>query len=218
MSVLSTTQEPGSEAPGDSMPSGPRPVAPNSAGGKGFGPTSTPTRAKTGTVNKRLMNVIDAELDGVRDRQPEEATPLSEEDTDLNGINPVQPLGAAMFAAFISFLFWRITFGLAGALNNVHLDTDFYPAQRVFGIASTAFVGITALGAGVIGVTAIGLLGLAARVTFGVVSGELDMNKKKIAPPADSSPVPLDAQGLPKVTGAWYDVSPPAPAAEEPKD
>ena len=68
-------------------------------------------------------------------------------------------------------------------------------------------MGITALGAGVIGVTALGLLGLAARVTFGVATGELDPNKKKAAPsPAEQSPVPLDAQGLPKVTGAWYDV------------
>lgn len=177
-------------------------ISSSSSGGKGFG---TAPRAKTGTVNKRLLNVIDAELKVVQDNKAPEATELSEDDTDLNGINPIQPLGAAAFAGIVSFLFWRITIGLANTLNNVHLDTDFYPAKRIFGIASTAFVGITALGAGVIGVTAIGLLGLAARVTFGVVTGELDMNKKKVVV-ENKSPVPLDAQGLPKVTGAWYDV------------
>ncbi len=171
------------------------------AAGKGFGAAP---RAKTGTVNKRLMNVIDAELKVVQDNMMPDPTPASEDDTDLNGINPIQPLGAAVFASTISFLFWRITVGLATALNNVKLDTEWYPVKRAFGIASTAFVGITALGAGVIGVTALGLLGLALRVTFGVVTGELDMNKQKVAPPP--SAVPLDAQGLPKVTGAWYDV------------
>ena len=73
-------------------------------------------------------------------------------------------------------------------------------------IASTAFVGITALGAGVIGVTAIGLLGLAIRVTYGIATGELDPNKRKYVAP--KSPVPLDARGLPKIMGAWYDVKP----------
>jgi len=214
----STTQEPGSDAPADSSSPPPITLASNAVtpSGKGFGASLPPAaRAKTGTVNKRLMNVIDAELKVVRDNQPEEATPLSEDDTDLNGINPIQPLGAAVFAAFISFLFWRITFGLANTLNNVHLDTDFYPAKRVFGIASTAFVGITALGAGVIGVTAIGLLGLTVRVIFGIVTGELDMNKKKYVPPANTSSVPLDSKGLPKITGAWYDVKPPVKASED---
>lgn len=181
-----------------------------STGGKGFGARPA---AKTGTVNKRLMNVIDAELKVVRDNQPEEPTPLSEDDTDLNGINPIQPLGAAAFAGFLSFLFWRITLGVATALNNVHLETEFYPAKRAFGIASTAFVGITALGAGVIGVTALGLLGLTARVTYGIATGELDMNKKKVVEAKDPNAVPLDAKGLPKITGAWYDVRPPVPSS-----
>lgn len=135
--------------------------------------------------------------------------PPQEEDgpEDLNGINPLTPLSSAAFAGFVSFLFWRITIGLATALNNVHLETDFYPAQRLFNIASTAFVGITALGAGVIGVTAVGLLGLSMRVSLGIMSGELDPNKKREEKPR--SPIPLDAQGLPKITGAWYDVKPP---------
>ncbi|KAM3573249.1 hypothetical protein VYU27_004784 [Nannochloropsis oceanica] len=218
----STTQEPGSDAPADSISPTPSTLASNAVtpSGKGFGTAPPPVaRAKTGTVNKRLMNVIDAELKVVRDNQPEEATPLSEDDTDLNGINPIQPLGAAVFAAFISFLFWRITFGLANTLNNVHLDTDFYPAKRVFGIASTAFVGITALGAGVIGVTAIGLLGLTVRVMYGIITGELDMNKKKYVPPVNTSSVPLDSNGLPKITGAWYDIKAPVKApAEETKE
>jgi hypothetical protein len=146
--------------------------------------------------------------------------PTDEEvDDDLNGINPLQSLGSAAFAGLVSFLFWRITVGLALTLNRVHLDTDFYPAQRLFSVASTAFVGIMALGAGVIGVTALGLLGLTVRVALGVASGELDPNKK--APEKPKSTVPLDAQGLPKVTGAWYDVKTTnviQSAAEAPKE
>jgi hypothetical protein len=134
---------------------------------------------------------------------------------DLNGINPLTPLSSAAFAGFISFLFWRITIGLATAFNNVHLETDFYPAQRLFNIASTAFVGITALGAGVIGVTAVGLLGLTMRVTLGIMSGELDPNKQRVEAPRP--PFPVDSQGLPKITGAWYDVKPtPPPVQPEP--
>lgn len=176
-------------------------AAAEAAAGKGFGAAP---RAKTGTVNKRLLNVIDAELKTVQDGKGPQAPANAEDDTDLNGINPIQPLGSAMFAGLVSFLFWRITIGLATALNNVQLETDWYPVQRMFSVASTAFVGITALGAGVIGVTALGLLGLAARVTLGIATGELDPNKVKEAPP--TPPVPLDAQGLPKITGAWYDV------------
>ena len=69
----------------------------------------------------------------MQDNKAPEPTELSEEDTDLNGINPIQPLGSAVFAGMVSFLFWRITVGLATALNNVHLDTDFYPVKRIFG-------------------------------------------------------------------------------------
>jgi hypothetical protein len=185
------------------------------AAGKGFGAAP---RAKTGTVNKRLMNVIDAELKVVQDGKGPEPGAESEDDTDLNGINPIQPLGSAVFAGFVSFLFWRITIGLATTLNNVRLETEWYPVKRIFSIASTAFVGITALGAGVIGVTALGLLGLAVRVTYGIATGELDPNKQKAVPPP--SAVPLDAKGLPKVTGAWYDVpkakqQPPQPPQEK---
>lgn len=208
----STTQEPEPQQQ-EADASSPSEAASSStfAAGKGFGAAP---KAKTGTVNKRLMNVIDAELKVVQDGKGPEAPANAEDDTDLNGINPIQPLGSAVFAGFISFLFWRITIGLATALNNVHLETEWYPVKRLFSVASTAFVGITALGAGVIGVTALGLLGLAVRVAFGIATGELDPNKQKVTPPP--SAVPLDAQGLPKLTGAWYEVpkkkaAPPAP-------
>lgn len=210
----STTQEPEPQQQ-EADASGPSASAASStssfAAGKGFGAAP---KAKTGTVNKRLMNVIDAELKVVQENKgPEAPANAEDDDTDLNGINPIQPLGSAVFAGFISFLFWRITIGVATALNNVHLDTEFYPVKRMFSVASTAFVGITALGAGVIGVTALGLLGLAARVSYGIATGELDPNKKKVAPPP--SAVPLDAQGLPKLTGAWYEM--PKKKAEAPK-
>jgi hypothetical protein len=41
------------------------------------------------------------------------------------------------------------------------------------------------------------------------------MNKKKYVPPVNTSSVPLDSKGLPKITGAWYDVKPPVKAPEE---
>lgn len=207
---MTQEQEPQQQEADASSPSASASSTSSFAAGKGFGAAP---RAKTGTVNKRLMNVIDAELKVVHDSKGPEAPANAEDDTDLNGINPIQPLGSAVFAGFISFLFWRITIGVATALNKVHLDTEFYPVKRIFSIASTAFVGITALGAGVIGVTALGLLGLAARVSYGIATGELDPNKKKVAPPP--SAVPLDAQGLPKLTGAWYEM--PKKKAEAPK-
>jgi hypothetical protein len=128
------------------------------------------------------------------------------EPEDLNGINPLVSFASASFTTLISFLFWRITMGLAYTLNDVHLSTDFYPAQRLFNIASTAFVGITALGAGVLGVTALGLFALTLRVAFGILTGELDPNKKRAQ--AARPPFPLDEKGLPIVKGAWYDVKP----------
>jgi len=54
-------------------------------------------------------------------------------------------------------------------------ENTFYAIERITIVIRTAVIGGIALGSGVAGVTALGLLALSIRVTVGLLTGELDM-------------------------------------------
>lgn len=145
------------------------------------------------TKELRAKGADDDQVETVEEDQP----------VDLNGVSPFFAFGGTSFTAFLSFLFWRITIGMATHFNGLHINTDFYPIQRLVNVASTVFVGMAALGAGVTGMTALGLFLLSCKITIGVATGELDPNKKRAPAPRDL--IPKDDKGLPKFNKPWYE-------------
>lgn len=170
-------------------------------------------KAKTRTLDQRLRRVMDEKL-GEIEKEKEKFTPVeqtpeeiaAQRREELSAINPAQAFGSACFAGFVSYLFWRITVGLSVALNGVQIDPELYPVRRLFAVASTAFVGLTALGAGVIGLSAVGMFLLSGRVAIGIATGELDPSKKPV-PPAPPKEESFPINSVPDFArGAWYDV------------
>jgi len=92
---------------------------------------TTARRARTRTLDERLKRVMDAKIIEI-EKEKEKYTPVqltkeeleAQQVEDLNGINPVVSFGSACFAAFVSFLFWRITIGLSVALNGVQVREE----------------------------------------------------------------------------------------------
>jgi hypothetical protein len=69
----------------------------------------------------------------------------------------------------------------------------FVRAQRISGVVRTVILGLTAMFAGISGVTSVGMYGLFIRVTYGVLTGELDPN---LPEPIKSSTEPVEPTGL----------------------
>jgi hypothetical protein len=96
---------------------------------------------------------------------------------DLNGINPFFILVGATFPALLSVLCWQFTV-YAGEHFAVDLTrNDLYFVRRAAGIARQVVVGGSALGTGIFGVNALGLVLLSGRIAFGIVTRELDPSK-----------------------------------------
>ena len=202
--------------------------------GDGFGVK----RAKTKTVNARLIKEINRELEA-KEAEAEEyntkptndfESTLTEEEkqrkaekeriekqdeealADLNGINPRFALFGSGFTLFLAFVFWRITQGMAVTFNNLHIETDIYPVQRVANTASTALIGLAALGTGIFGGIGLGLTALTTRIIYGVVTGELDPNKPRKATSKEieeemerRNPSMVDKEGKVKFTKPWWE-------------
>ena len=140
-------------------------------------------RARRTNVNERLLNEI-AEIEQSRPKResdlPEDVVaPILGYKEDLDGVNP-------FFAVFGSLCVWAAAFGMWSltqwlaytfATNPLGEDT-FYVIQRIATIVRTCVVGGAALGAGIFGLTGLGLFLMGARVGVGVATGELDMAKR----------------------------------------
>ena len=132
---------------------------------------------------ERLLNEI-AEIEQSRPKResdlPEDVVaPILGYKEDLDGVNP-------FFAVFGSLCVWAAAFGMWSltqwlaytfATNPLGEDT-FYVIQRIATIVRTCVVGGAALGAGIFGLTGLGLFLMGARVGVGVATGELDMAKR----------------------------------------
>ncbi|CAE7033036.1 SLC2A3 [Symbiodinium natans] len=130
-------------------------------------------------LRQRLASTIAEQESQVEAVPSEEQKRIVQQEVDLNGIDPVACfLGAAPVAA-LSYGFWTFTSRSAEWFYNHPVESDFYPVQRLGLVFQAAVVGLSSLAAGIFGFTALGILLLGVRVSFGVMSGELD--------PADKS-------------------------------
>jgi hypothetical protein len=94
---------------------------------------------------------------------------------NLNGINPVSTFLGAMFALLSAAGLWYLTqtFAEYFALHPSDPD-DAYFVVRVTAVSRNVVMGLLALASGFFGVTGFGILLLALRVGWGVVTGELN--------------------------------------------
>ena len=169
-------------------------------GGETIIMTPTTSAAKTGTVNERLMAELKAmeksgtttvgstsnERDGKSNKLKQVASFFKSSKTDaerraaiaeaqnLNGVNPVTTLFGAFFALACSVGLWWLTQSLAAYFALHPSDSDIYFVERVTLLSRNIIMGLSALASGFFGVTGMGILLLAIRVGFGVVTGELD--------------------------------------------
>jgi hypothetical protein len=166
--------------------------------------TYTNTAAKTGTVNERLIAELQAATalektgstgsssssnngpDGKSNKWTQVASFFKSTKTDaerraaiaeaqnLNGVNPVTTLFGAVFALVCSVALWWSTQSLAIYFAIHPADSDIYFVERVTLLSRNVIMGLSALASGFFGVTGLGILLLAIRVGYGVVTGELD--------------------------------------------
>jgi Protein of unknown function (DUF3082) len=102
---------------------------------------------------------------------------------NLNGVNPVTTLLGSVFALLCAAGLWIATQSLAEYFALHPSDpNDAYFVVRVTAVSRNVIMGLSALASGFFGVTGFGILLLALRVGWGVVTGELDPS-----PPAPSS-------------------------------
>lgn len=94
---------------------------------------------------------------------------------NLNGVNPVTTLFGSIFALLCAAGLWYATQSLAEyfALNPPD-PNDAYFVVRVTSVSRNVVMGLSALASGFFGVTGFGILLLALRVGWGVITGELD--------------------------------------------
>jgi hypothetical protein len=171
---------------------------------------SSETAAVTGTVNERLMAELQAaskkEKFGTRSpmgeklslfgsfrssKTDEERQAAIEEARDLNGVNPIIALTGSVVALGGAYGLWMITNVLAEyfALNPV--SSDIYFIQRVSSVFRNVVMGFFSLASGFFGVTGLGIFLLGVRVSYGVITGELDptpIPKKNASPELEEIP------------------------------
>ena len=140
-------------------------------------------RARRTNVNARLLNEI-AEIEQARPMResdlPEDVVaPILGYKEDLDGVNPFFALFGAACVWAASFGMWSLTQYLAVFFGTHPLAEDtFYAIQRIALIVRTMVVAGAALGAGIFGLTGLGLFLMGGRVAVGVATGELDMSKR----------------------------------------
>lgn len=93
---------------------------------------------------------------------------------NLNGVNPLSTLFGALFALACSVGLWIGTQALVTYFALHPPDSDIYFVERVTLVSRNVVMGLAALASGFFGVTGIGILLLAIRVGYGVITGELD--------------------------------------------
>lgn len=182
--------------------------------------SSSSAVASTGTVNERLM----AELQqaavqekfgpqsklGDRLKQfssfqssktPEERQAAIEEAQNLNGVNPLVTMVGGIFALACAAALWYLTNTLATyfALRPVdELGGEVYFVTRVTLVFRNIVMGFFALASGFFGVTGLGIVLLALRVTLGIATGELDPTP--LVPPPTTSSTPDESETTPATT------------------
>jgi Protein of unknown function (DUF3082) len=93
---------------------------------------------------------------------------------NLNGVDPISTLLGAIFALTCATGLWYLTQSLAAYFASHPAASDVYFVERVTLVSQTIIMGLVALASGFFGVTGIGILLLAIRVGYGVITGELD--------------------------------------------
>ncbi|CAM9662347.1 unnamed protein product [Ectocarpus fasciculatus] len=147
------------------------------------------TKAKLQTVNARLLAQIEEQGKGIV-IPTEESKKIKRKEEDLNGVNPFYAILGAGGAAAMSFGSWKATLWLAQAYYSKPAEeSDILAVARMTSFIKQAVVGLFALGAGIFGVTAVGMGVMAGIVAVGVAKGELDPSpeasgSKKAAPGA----------------------------------
>jgi Protein of unknown function (DUF3082) len=156
-----------------------------------------PTTAMIGTVNERLLAELQQaealEKSGMgsttnrnnrlmkaasffkSSKTDEERKAAIAEAQDLNGVNPVVTLFGSFFALVCAAGLWYLTQSFATYFAMHPSDpSDAYFVVRVSAVSRNIVMGLAALASGFFGVTGCGILLLAIRVGWGVVTGELD--------------------------------------------
>lgn len=93
---------------------------------------------------------------------------------DLNGINPLLPLGSSVLAGGMCYAAWQLTTYLALHFAVQYLDSEYYPVQRLAIIGRNVIVGMAALFSSFCGVVGLGLVLLTGAVVVGILKGELN--------------------------------------------
>jgi len=159
--------------------------------GRGAEDADDPTVAATNTVNARLQAELAAAAEAERaggksklskrvraafrsEKTDEERQRSIEEARNLNGVNPMVAGGSGLLAFVGSYGLWTATTFIADLFAKNPVETDFYTAARLSGVFRNVIVGLFSLASGFSGVIGLGLVLLAGRVAYGVLTGELD--------------------------------------------
>mmetsp|Transcript_211 Transcript_211/g.426 ORF Transcript_211/g.426 Transcript_211/m.426 type:complete len:338 (+) Transcript_211:46-1059(+) len=159
--------------------------------GRGAEDADDPTVAATNTVNARLQAELAAAAEAERaggksklskrvraafrsEKTDEERQRSIEEARNLNGVNPLVAGGSGLLAFVGSYGLWTATTFIADLFAKNPVETDFYTAARLSGVFRNVIVGLFSLASGFSGVIGLGLVLLAGRVAYGVLTGELD--------------------------------------------
>mmetsp|Transcript_29631 Transcript_29631/g.65264 ORF Transcript_29631/g.65264 Transcript_29631/m.65264 type:complete len:338 (-) Transcript_29631:104-1117(-) len=159
--------------------------------GGGAEDADDPTVAATNTVNARLQAELAAAAEAERaggksklskrvraafrsEKTDEERQRSIEEARNLNGVNPLVAGGSGLLAFVGSYGLWTATTFIADLFAKNPVETDFYTAARLSGVFRNVIVGLFSLASGFSGVIGLGLVLLAGRVAYGVLTGELD--------------------------------------------
>mmetsp|Transcript_34623 Transcript_34623/g.35309 ORF Transcript_34623/g.35309 Transcript_34623/m.35309 type:complete len:255 (+) Transcript_34623:82-846(+) len=100
---------------------------------------------------------------------------------DLNGINPLTPLGFSIFPGVMSYVGFLGTQYMAAHFAINYVNSEYYPVQRAAIVLRNIVVGLFMMGTGFSGVVSIGLFCLGITVGLGIMKGELLPNKTSAA-------------------------------------
>lgn len=126
------------------------------------------------TPNTRLLRQVRGTMErlGVDPNRSTDVSPLPREPTDFSKINPLSAFAGSAGAAVISAIAWRLLNDMVLFVAHHSLDDQIYIIQRVAVVVRTTLVCLLALGSGISGVTSLGLLLLALRTSYAVVTRE----------------------------------------------
>lgn len=92
---------------------------------------------------------------------------------------PVRCIGGSIVAAGIAVLLYMLTSSIAHTFAAKGIHSDNFTAQRIAAAVRTLVIGLSALGTGIFGLAAVGLLGLGVQLLVQRFRGES-------VPPANS--------------------------------